>query len=176
MFKKKIEAIEMNTEIFRLWKKQWLLLTSGSYERSDFNSMTVAWGSMGVMWNKIFVQIVVRPTRYTDEFLKKYDSFTLTAFPDKYREKLKYLGTVSGRDEDKIKVSELTPVSSKTVSSPGFEESELTLECRKIYTSRFLSEEFIDPEIENCYSANDYHNIYFGEVLYVEGTEKFIKN
>ena len=34
--------------------------------------MTVSWGSMGMIWNKPFIQVVVRPQRHTFEFMEKY--------------------------------------------------------------------------------------------------------
>jgi flavin reductase (DIM6/NTAB) family NADH-FMN oxidoreductase RutF len=52
---------------------QGLVLTAGNPE--EFNMMTVAWGSIGRMWSKPFAQIVVRPQRYTRQFLEKSDSF-----------------------------------------------------------------------------------------------------
>ena len=65
-----------------LWSEQWLLLTAGDFRAGKFNAMTVGWGSFGVMWNKPFVQVVVRPTRYTYQFMEQYEDFTLCAFPE----------------------------------------------------------------------------------------------
>ena len=159
-----------------LWSKQWLLLTSGDHKSKEYNTMTVGWGSIGTMWNKPFVQVVVRPTRFTYEFMEKYDTFTLTAFPDKYKDQLKYLGTVSGRDEDKILKSGLTVISSEKINAPGFDEAELIIECKKIYWDDLRSENFIDGRIEESYPEKDYHRIYFGEILSISGTTKFIFN
>jgi len=50
------------------------------------------------MWDKPFAMVVVRPTRYTFEFMNRYPDFTLTAFPQKYRKDLSLLGKKSGRD------------------------------------------------------------------------------
>ena len=171
----KIEINDFNTNIFELWQKQWMLVTSGDFDKNEFNTMTVAWGSIGVMWNKPFVQIVVRPTRHTYSFTEKFDSFTLTAFPEKFKEALKLLGTKSGRDGDKISEAGLTPNKSENVLSPGFEEAELIIECKKIYYDDFKSENFLRAEIENSYPEKDYHRIYFGEVVNIRGTEKFKK-
>lgn len=171
-----INTDSFDTAIFELWGKKWLLLTSGDYDKKEYNSMTVAWGSIGVMWNKPIVQVVVRPTRHTDLFMKKYDSFTVTAFSEHYRDKLKYFGSVSGRDENKIEKSELTLVKSELVECPSFAEAELSIECRKIYSSNFLSEEFLDKDIEKSYPEKDYHNVYFGEVLRIKGTDSYKKS
>lgn len=174
----KMETIDVNdfdTKIFELWGKKWLLLTSGDYSKKEYNSMTVAWGSIGIMWNRPFVQVVVRPTRHTDLFMKKYDTFTVTAFPEEFRDKLKYFGTVSGRDENKIERSQLTLIKPELVDCPSFAEAELSLECRKIYSSKFLNEEFLDKDIENSYPDKDYHNVYFGEILRIKGIAGYKK-
>ena len=89
---------KFNSNIFKLWDKQWFLLTSGDFEKGDFNTMTVAWGYFGMMWSKPTAVVVVRPVRHTYNFIEKYDTFTLTAFPSKYKKALNLLGTKSGRD------------------------------------------------------------------------------
>ena len=65
-----------------LFENQWLILTCGDFEKKDFNGMTIAWGSLGTMWHRPFVQVVVRPTRYTFDFMNRYDQFTVCAFPE----------------------------------------------------------------------------------------------
>ena len=152
---------------------QWLLLTSGDFEKSDFNAMTIGWGSLGTMWGKPFAQVVVRPTRYTYEFLERYDTFTLCAFPKAYREALTLLGTKSGRDGDKLSETGLTPIASKHVAAPAFDEAELIFECKKIYWDDLKPALFQDPRIEDKYPEKDYHRIYFGEVLSIQGEEHY---
>ncbi|MFC2133624.1 flavin reductase [Bacteroidota bacterium] len=156
---------EFSPKIFDLWANQWMLLTSGDFDTGHYNTMTVAWGSIGQMWNKPFVQVVVRPTRYTYEFMEKYDTFTLCAFPKNYRSALNLLGTKSGKDGDKIAESKLTPVKSTRVASPSFAEAELIIQCRKIYWDDFKPANFLIPDIEPNYKENDYHRVYFGEII-----------
>jgi len=119
MQKKQIAIEQFTARTHYLWSEKWFLLTSGSYQERNYNTMTVAWGSFGTMWNKPFVQVVVRPTRHTFSFTEEYESFTLCAFPERYRDALKLLGTKSGRDGDKIAESGLTPTTSKTVDAPA---------------------------------------------------------
>ncbi len=158
-----IDNVQFNP--FDLWQNQWLLLTAGDFAANDYNTMTVAWGSFGIMWNKAFAQVVVRPTRYTFEFMEKYDSFTLCAFEERYRNALSVLGTKSGREGDKIKLVGLTPKASKRIAAPSFAEAQLIFECRKIYWQDFNSDHFLDAKIEWNYRKNDYHRIYFGEII-----------
>jgi len=156
-----------------LWNEQWLLLTAGDFAARHFNTMTVGWGSLGTMWNRPFAQVVVRPIRYTHEFMDRYDTFTLCAFPEAYRQALNLLGTKSGRHGDKIAESGLTPIPSTQVATPGFAEAELILECRKIYRADFDPTHFLDPRIEKNYPQKDYHTVYFGEILAIWGEELY---
>jgi len=158
---------------FHLWNQRWFLLAAGVYspgEARGFNIMTVSWGSLGVMWGKPFALVVVRPGRHTRSFMDKSESFTLSVLPERHRRILDFCGSRSGRDEDKVKAAGLTPLASRCVPAPSFEEAELILECRKIYFSDLDPTHFLDPGIEQHYPAKDYHRIYFGEVLAAAGT------
>ncbi len=173
-----MERIEIPFEDFDLnivkaWAKDWYLLAAGVNEPGGFNMMTVAWGSFGVMWGKPFAQIVVRPSRYTYEFLEQHDTFTLTAFPDENRKVLNFCGSKSGRDFDKVAETGLTPIASQTIECPGFDEAELIIECKKIYFDDFEPKQFLHEDIEPCYNGGDYHRSYYGEISHIAGTEKY---
>jgi len=158
---------------FHLWNRRWLLLAAGAYSSGEdhgFNVMTVSWGSLGVIWGKPFALVVVRPTRHTRSFMDKSESFTLSVLPEAHRRILDFCGSRSGRDEDKVKATGLTPLVSRRVTAPSFEQAELVLECRKIYFSDLDPTHFLDPGIEQHYPSKDYHRAYFGEVLAAAGT------
>jgi len=127
--------------------------------------MAVGWGSIGYMWRRPFVQIVVRPVRYTYGFMEKYDTFTLCAFPKQFHAALQLLGTKSGRNGDKIAEAGLTPLASTNVTAPIYAEASLVIECRKIYWDDVHPQNFLDPELDKNYPRKDYHRIYFGEIL-----------
>jgi len=160
-------------QINELWLNKWFLLTSGDFDKNHYNTMTVAWGYFGIMWSKPMAVVAVRPTRFTFEFMEKYDTFTLSAFDKKFKKDLNILGTKSGRDGNKIAETQLTIMSSQVVSAPSFKEAELIVECKKAYWDDFKPENFLDPEIEKKYPIKDYHRMYFGEVISISGDEKY---
>jgi len=169
-----IPFLQLNLKIHQAFHKQWFLLTSGDYKKGTYNTMTISWGSMGVIWEKPFVQVVVRPVRYTFGFMEQFDTFTLCAFPKKYRKALSLLGEKSGRDGDKIALSGLSPIPSSVVDAPCFSEAELVIECRKIYWHDLDPAHFLDPSTkQEMYPAEDYHRAYFGEILAVMGCETY---
>jgi flavin reductase (DIM6/NTAB) family NADH-FMN oxidoreductase RutF len=165
MAREALPLAQLRVTPHHLWSEQWLLLTCGDFASGNFNTMTVGWGSLGTMWAKPFAQIVVRPGRYTHEFMERFDHFTLSAFSERHRKALMHLGTRSGRDGDKLSQTGLTPVASTEIASPGFAEAELILECRKIYRQIMDPAGFLDPAIDKNYPTNDYHTIYYGEIL-----------
>ena len=170
-----IKCENLNSNIFELWKNKWMLLTCGDYEKNDFNTMTVAWGSFGHMWDRYFVQVVVRPSRFTYGFMEKYDTFTLSAFSDQYQDALMLLGTKSGRDGNKISEAGLTPLASEKIAAPAFAEAELIFECKKMYWDDLAPKNFLDAKITQLYPDQDFHRIYFGEILVVRGEDKYGK-
>jgi flavin reductase (DIM6/NTAB) family NADH-FMN oxidoreductase RutF len=174
MSREQIPFDQLLVRSHHLWDQQRMLLTSGDFAEGRFNAMTVGWGSLGTMWGWPFAQVVVRPIRYTYEFMEQYDTFTLCAFPKKdYRKALQLLGTRSGRDGDKIAEAGLTPIASTQVAAPGFAEAELIIECRKMYWDDLEPLHFLDPAIEKNYPHKHYHRIYFGQIVAVYGVGSY---
>lgn len=152
---------EREFKTFELFNKEWALVTAGNIE--DFNTCTVGWGMMGTIWGKPgkgrpSITVFVHPARYTSEFLRKYDTFTVSFFDRKYMKTLGYLGSHSGRNEDKIKASGLTPEAFG--SGVAFTEAKQTFLCHKIYMGQ-MRKEGLSPEIKDYYGSNirDYPNV-----------------
>lgn len=165
-------------------KNRWILLAAGKFCAETvpgsatggalpYNAMTISWGSTGQIWNKLFFQVVVRPTRHTFSFMESGDSFTLSVFPEALKPALSLLGSKSGRDGDKISASGLHPMASSRVAAPSFQEAELVVECRKMYWQDLDPSHFLNPAIEANYPKKDYHRAYFGEIVAVHGTEAY---
>jgi flavin reductase (DIM6/NTAB) family NADH-FMN oxidoreductase RutF len=172
----KRQAIPVNRfrlPLFETLGQQWMLLTAGRLGPRTFNTMTVSWGGMGVLWDRPVVWVVVRPQRHTYKFMEESPDFTLCAFPSQFHDALMLLGSKSGRDSDKVKESGLTPAAATRVQSPVFEEAELAVECRKIYFDDFKPARFLDPAIDRNYPHKDYHRLYLGEVMAIEGTDAY---
>ena len=156
-----------------IWFRRWFVLTAG--DMAKFNSMTVAWGSIGGIWEMPFVQVVVRPTRHTFGFMNESDTFSLCSFPAKFRKDLALLGSRSGRDGDKIALTRLTPIKSETVAAPCFAQADLVIECRKMYWQDLEPNNFLADKIMTNYPVHDFHRIFFGEMLHVRGSDEFRK-
>ncbi|AVQ29629.1 flavin reductase [Fusobacterium ulcerans] len=165
-----IKPIELNENTFKLFAKDWFLMTAE--KEGKVNTMTVGWGGFGVLWKKNVVFVAVRPERYTYEFLEASDTFSLTVFDNSYRKQLGYCGVISGRDEDKIAKCGFTVVHDE--ETPYFEEARMSFTCRKLCTTPLRQEDFRGNDTftgkwyggKNSASGEGggYHLIYIAEI------------
>ena len=56
---KEIKPQKINDNPFKLIGKDWALVSAGTKE--EFNTMTVSWGGVGVMWGKDVAFTFIRP-------------------------------------------------------------------------------------------------------------------
>ncbi|NLL78362.1 MAG: flavin reductase family protein [Clostridiales bacterium] len=158
---KEIKPEECKDNAFSMIGKEWMLIAAGDEKKA--NAMTASWGGIGVMWGKNVAYIVVRPQRYTKEFLDKEERFSLNFLPEKYRKELNYMGTVSGRNEDKMAKSGLNVTALEAV--PAIGESRMVMVCRKMFAQEMQEESFIQKEtVEKWYPQNDFHTLYIAEI------------
>jgi len=159
---KLIPADAWNESPFRRIGKDWMLITACM--NGKVNTMTASWGGLGILWGRPSAFIFVRDSRYTKEYLDASASFSLCFFDHAaYARQLSYLGTVSGRDEDKIANAGLTAAEQN--GTPYFQEADTVIVCRKTAKQRLLPESFLSEEIEeNFYGGTDYHTLYVGAI------------
>lgn len=173
MNRQDIDIYDLHIQPHQFFDKGWCLLTAGDFHSGDFNTMTISWGAIGTMWSRPFAFVAVRHSRHTFAFMQRYETFTVSAFPKEYKKALSYLGSHSGREEDKIQTTGLTPQASSVIAAPSFEEAELVIECQKIYADDLNPVHFVDQTIYDHYPNRDFHRIYYGEILAVAGTDKY---
>jgi flavin reductase (DIM6/NTAB) family NADH-FMN oxidoreductase RutF len=161
---RKIDAKEIQGNLFQMIGSDWMLITAGSLEKH--NTMTASWGGAGVLWNKNVTFSFVRPQRYTREFMDAGDVYTLSFYGPAYRNALTLCGTKSGRDVDKVKETGLTPAEAKS-GAVYYKEASLVIVCKKIYTQDIDPAGFLVPEVSKNYENHDYHKMYIGEILEV---------
>ena len=84
-------------------------------------------------------------------------------FPEQYKKALGYLGTKSGRDEDKVAAAGLTLVHGDGYTY--FAEASLVLVCRTLYQAPLKAEYFRDAAVmEKNYPNQDFHDLYIGHI------------
>lgn len=153
-----------NINPFKMIGKDWMLVTAG--DEKGWNTMTASWGFMGVMWGKNVATAVIRPQRYTKEFIDNSEYFTLSFFDESQKPALSYCGAKSGRDVDKAKETGLNPISVDGTTS--FEQAKLIIVCKIMYAQEMNEESFVDKSAdEKWYKDKDYHVQYIGEITAV---------
>lgn len=140
--------------------KDWMLISAKYKDKT--NTMTASWGAFGHLWNKDIAIVFIRPQRYTKEFVDQADYFTLSFFEGKHKE-LSYLGTKSGKDEDKIKNVgfHLTDIE----GLPTFKEAKEVFLTKKLYVGQLEKDHFLYKELyDKNYPQNDLHYVYIAEI------------
>ena len=163
---KEIRFSQLDINPYTAIGEDWMLVTAGNEERG-YNTMTASWGHLGSIWGHgedgATSVIYVRPQRHTKQFVDREEFYTLSFYPKQYRKELAYLGTKSGRDEDKVAAVGFTPVFDGEWTY--FAEASLVLVCRKLYQAPLLEEGFVNKAVlEDCYPQRDLHDMYIGRI------------
>jgi flavin reductase (DIM6/NTAB) family NADH-FMN oxidoreductase RutF len=153
-----IEPKTIKDNLIKCIADEWMLLAAGNED--DYNMMTASWGFMGEMWGEDTAIAMIRPQRYTMEFVDKKDYYALSFYGDN-KAIHKICGSKSGRDCDKTALTGLTPVYSD--NSVYFDEARVVLICKKQYVDRMKEECFIDKEPLKWYNG-DYHYMIIGKI------------
>ncbi len=168
---RQIDVKELNDNFIESIGKEWMLVTAGN--KRKFNTMTASWGGVGFLWNKPVVFVFIRPERYTYGFMEEEERFTLSFLGSENQRIHKICGTKSGREVDKIKETGLLPLFTGQ-GGVTFEQSRLTLECKKLYATDLNPEAFIDKHLLQQWYGGEQggiHRMYIAEIehIYVRG-------
>ena len=142
-----------------------MLVTAANGDK--VNSTAASWGGVGYLWGKRIAIIYVRPSRYTKEFIDASKRFSLS-FLNKaeYKDVKNYMGTVSGRDEDKIEKAGLTVNYHDDI--PFIDEADNVIVCKVLYKQLMKEECCVNGRIiADHYRDGDYHYVYIAEIKQV---------
>jgi len=156
---KEISAKEIDGNLIKAISEEWMLITAG--DKNGYNMMTASWGFAGEMWGNDSVVAMVRPQRYTMDFINDSDYFTLSFYGDN-KAIHKVCGSQSGRDVNKTELTGLNPVFAD--GSVYFDQARLVLVCKKQYVQRLEENCFIDKEPLRWYENKDYHYMIIGKI------------
>lgn len=159
----KHEIEKVQTELLPRLINDWALLTAG--EVGHYNPMTIAWGSMGDMWWVPVFDAYVVPTRFTYGFMQEQDWFTVSFFDASHKHDLEVMGSVSGRDGNKVAQTSLTPLLLE--HGVTFEEAQVTLVCKKLYGQQ-IDKALLPAEVVNqYYTEMPVHAHFVGQIVKV---------
>ncbi|MBQ1186680.1 MAG: flavin reductase [Clostridia bacterium] len=160
MIFKTVDPRSIKDNLIKTLAEEWALITAGNGE--NYNMMTASWGFFGEMWGEDSLMVVVRPQRYTMEFIEKNDYFTVSFYGDN-KAIHKVCGSKSGRDVNKTKETGLTPVTNEKYVY--FKEARMVLVVKKQFVQQMKEDAFIDKAvIDKWYPEKDYHNMIVGKI------------
>lgn len=146
----------------QLSKGAFLTVSDGT----NINTMTIGWANIGIIWNKPTMMVMVRKSRHTYSIIENAKDFTVSIpIEVDLQKSLVYCGSYSGRDVDKIKESQLSLKKSTSTITPIIAQCDMHYEC-KIVHSQPLAPQNLEVDIkERFYITDDYHVLYFGEIV-----------
>ena len=139
-----ISLTDLEIHSFTRFDRDWALLTAGTSD--DFNSMTISWGGLGTIWGMPVAFLVVKPVRYTFEFLCRHDELTLSWFGPEYKKALKIFGSKSGRDTDRVAETGLTP--GEVDGAISYQEANEVMVCRKVFMQQLDRSKFPEEVLQ----------------------------
>lgn len=159
----------ISKEAFELLDNQ---LPKGAFltvkNNDEVNTMVIGWATVGKVWGKDVMTVMVRYSRRTYDLIKNAKDFTVSVPEfDTMKEEIAFMGTKSGRDFDKYKETNLHLKDAKKVTSPIIEEAKLHFECNIIYKQAMDPMGIVDKEgIEDRFyeGNNDYHVIFYADI------------
>jgi flavin reductase (DIM6/NTAB) family NADH-FMN oxidoreductase RutF len=164
-----ISPEEIGDNVFTLAGKDFFVITAG--RENHYNSMIGSGGGLAVLFKKPSTWCVIRADRYTLEIILNEQTYTMSYFPNEYKEQMLFLGTKSGRNSNKMKEVALTSVQTPS-GKISFKEARLIIECKltQITTPNpndFYSQEAKDYIKEAYKEESDYRKYVFGEITHV---------
>lgn len=160
MIFKTVDPRSIKDNLIKCLAEEWALITAGNGD--NYNMMTASWGFFGEMWGSDSIAMVVRPQRFTMEFIDNNDYFTVSFYGDN-KAIHKVCGSKSGREVNKTKETGLTPVSNDKYVY--FKEARMVLIVKKQFVQQMNEEAFRDKAvIDKWYPEKDYHNMIIGKI------------
>lgn len=159
--RKEVELFDVYHEMLDKLDGNGILLVAGDPP----NPMTIGWGTLGHIWNKQIMTVLVRPVRHTFNLMESVKDFSVCVLPDQFRKELNICGTKSGLDTEKISVCKFNIEKCSKAESFFITEATIHFECRIVH-KHFLDSANLDPAIiKRYYPLKDFHMVYYGEIL-----------
>ena len=120
------------------------------------NIVTVAWTGT-INSDPAMISISVRKERFSYNMIKESGEFCVNLTNKDIARATDFCGVRSGRDTDKWKEANLTPIPASVIKAPMIKESPVNIECKVIKSEDLGS-----------------HTIFYGEVVAVHVDDKYM--
>lgn len=114
----------------------------------EYNIITIGW--VGTICSEPpMCYISVRKSRLSHEIISKTKSFVINLTTKELAKATDWCGVKSGRDFDKFKEMELTPIKASVVNAPMIMESPLNIECEVVEIKELGSHDMFIAKVVN---------------------------
>ncbi|MFV0599336.1 MAG: flavin reductase family protein [Bacteroidales bacterium] len=119
----------------------------------EYNIITIGW--VGTICSEPpMCYISIRKSRLSHEIISKTKSFVINLTTKELAKATDWCGVKSGRDFDKFKQMELTPIKASVVNAPMIMESPLNIECEVVEIKELGSHDMFIAKVVNI-NADD---------------------
>lgn len=130
------------------------------------NPMTIGWATLGVMWGKPVITVLVRPSRFSFSLIESLPEFTVNVLDtERFKRELAFCGSHSGRDRDKLAECTLAADPSRAIRTPHLAAATLVFECSVVHKTTVVDADLASDIRSRYYPRGDLHRIYHAEVL-----------
>ena len=140
------------------------------------NIITIAWTGT-ICSDPPMVSISVRKERYSHKLISESGEFVINLTTEELAFATDYCGVKSGKDVDKFKEMNLTPLKADVVKAPLIAESPVNLECKvtkvkELGTHDMFLAEVVAVHVDDAYmdEKNKFHLEYAKPIVYSHGT------
>lgn len=140
------------------------------------NIITIAWTGT-ICSEPPMVSISVRKERYSHKLISESGEFVINLTTEDLAYATDYCGVRSGKDVDKFREMNLTPLKADKVSAPLIAESPVNLECKvtevkELGTHDMFLAEVVAVHVDDAYmdEKNKFHLEYANPIVYSHGT------
>lgn len=114
----------------------------------EYNIITIGW--VGTICSEPpMCYISIRKSRLSHEIISKTKSFVINLTTKELAKATDWCGVKSGRDFDKFKEMELTPIKASVVNAPMIMESPLNIECEVVEIKELGSHDMFIAKVVN---------------------------
>lgn len=152
-----------------------VVMVSVADKAGNSDIVTVAWAGT-ICTNPPMVSISVRPERFSHHMLMETGEFVINLTTKELAFATDYCGVKSGRDVDKWKEMNLTPVMGNVVKVPCIAESPVNIECKvvkveKLGSHDMFTAEVVAVQVDDAYmdEKNSFHLSQANPIVYSHG-------
>lgn len=132
------------------------LLVSCTGINGEVNALAVAYAG-NCSYDPPMVMVGIVPSRYSYNMIKETGEFVVNLVPEKLREKYAYLGSISRKDEDKLRIAEMKHEKGVKVNAPILIDCPVNIEC---------------TVVDSILTGS--HEMFIGKVEYIHADESIV--